>query len=199
MRPSAGVTSGRVALTRYPMGARVPGPDGETLAALDWTQREAESGLPLVLTTQVSIRGVAVPSSWRAAPRVTLNDGVMRDVTALVTALHAAFASGDAAAVIRLRAIALADLERVYPYYTHRVVTDRLARAMRELWSQPTWRCPPLVPDDFDFRVCGNGRLIHCVDRLWRPVIRAGFDDDGRQFPYSVFVASIDGALRVVR
>jgi hypothetical protein len=49
-----------------------------------------------------------------------------------------------------------------------------------------------------DLRICGDGKLVDCVDRAWEPILRSAKQPNGLiRLRYSVKVVRINGALQI--
>lgn len=186
-------------LALYPFGAVAGGPDGKELLSLEWTASKDEPIVfPRVVSASADIGYTGGRWLWQDAPRVELDDANLEDIEAFLRALHISLMAGSPDVLIETSQIRIAETE--YAYQLTPGEKESLIRRVTAVDSQqPWWGMQPLIPELFDFRLCGRGRLVECIGKDWAPLLKENPDDEGGQGMYSMIVAMIDDEWTIVR
>ena len=57
----------------------------------------------------------------------------------------------------------------------------------------------PIDPKELDLRICGGGKLVDCLTRVWEPALRTVRQADGVvKMRYPIKVARLGGEIRIV-
>jgi hypothetical protein len=57
----------------------------------------------------------------------------------------------------------------------------------------------PLVPETFDFRLCGRRRMLDCVAKDWRSVVRSKPNGDGLRSYFHMMLGRTGGKWWILR
>jgi hypothetical protein len=194
-------------LMRFRDGVMATRDNGEVLCEVVWKSAdgaapapgapemlEDPSTFPKSLGAICDLGATAPRWPWQDAPVPELVAEARAVLEALTQALH----GGSVDAFHDLVAASSADWLRAYPVWT-----DAMMRQDHERFvsfyarsGEPTF---PLAPDRHDFRLVAGGRVLECVDDDFTPSIRLRAPTTGEAVPYELFLARIDGSLRVVR
>lgn len=194
-----------VRLTRCTFGGR-PEVDGEIIAIDRWLLPRTTDGEVLV-ETQVVRKAVTLgqyglpgrPWDWEAAAQITLTDEDRQSLFQFLKRLHSALSQGDADPFVQASLTRLRDLEAAYPGFDAVERINLIRRMTRQQSTERWWGMQPLSEADFVPIVCGDGRLIACVNTAGQPALRELPDDDGEVSEYPIFVARLEGDWCIVR
>lgn len=188
------------ALSIYPKGAVVGGPDRKELLRIEW---EADSdGLPEVFPKVVSVSQDLGPLfgewAWESAPRITLDDDTVKEIEEFLTALQASLAEGDPELFIEESAIRLEEIEKAFELKAGAKAEHVRKVTLRDA-AEPWWGMQPLDPGKFDLRLCACDRMVECVGRDFQPLLKENPDEDGGVGFYDMLLSKIDGQWQIVR
>jgi hypothetical protein len=180
-------------LVLYPEGEFPGSGGGQDLVVL-------AGGGPVPMPTQPVSTSRALPVNL--APWAWQRASVMRPTPELdaavgraVQAAHAAFAARQAEFFLQFGQPYFSEYARAYPAIGEAQRAQRLRDAWVRLGAAGDWRVAPLVPEEFDFRLCAEGRLLELVDKQFRPVLRG----ESRPYPFPMFLGLLDGRLQMLR
>ena len=139
--------------------------------------------------TSIGSGGLGASAAWPAT---------RSGVTEALAAAHLAFRSGDGVMMATLCDLYLREEARAYPAWTLENLRARLIRSV-EKNGAPGAEVAPLVPAEYDLRLCAGGRLVECVDRTWRPLLRVRGPDPKRLYPLPVFLGEVEGRFQILR
>ncbi len=187
------------ALSTYPKGAIIDGPDREEIVALEWKpENNRPHCFPLVCSASIDLGEIYKAWQWQSAPRLTLDDETLREVSDFVIGMHGS--------------LAILDFERYVELSKHRneegdfayqkmpgTVAQQLLSMRGYIEDDPGWGMATLKPDEFSFRLCGNDRMIECVAKSGEPVLEELADNEGSISRYPMLLSKIDGEWLIVR
>lgn len=152
--------------------------------------------LPHVLRREFDFQLVK-PWAWQNADLIMLD----RDRPAIVetlSAIHAAFAAGNAEGVVQRARLYLQEEASAYPSLTAADLTSSLRRDVSRNAGRTGW-VAPLNPAEFDLRLCAGNRLVECVSKTWMPLINTLPQDDGSIYPFPMFLGKVAGEWQILR
>lgn len=134
------------------------------------------------------------PWAWERAETLGPGTALQAAVLQVLKAAHTAFAARDAEFFLRLGKPYFADHARAYPALSEAQRAQRFRAGLAALPAD-SWRVAPLVPAQFDWRLCAQGRLLELVDQQFQPLLRA----ESMRYPFPVFLGILDGQLQMLR
>ena len=188
------------ALSTYPPGAVVGGPDRRQLIRLDW-EADPESWpevFPKVVSTTEDLGPCLGEWQWENAPRLILDKDTRQEIVYFLGTLHKSLADGDPEPFLEASTIRLAEVEKAYGLKPGTKAAHVRKVTLRDA-AQPWWGMQPLNPEAFDLRLCAGGRLVECIGRDFQPLLKERPDEDGGVGMYDMLLAKIEGQWRIVR
>lgn len=145
-----------------------PGEGGRVFSEFKWQPSEK---LPVRHRHEFEVNWDLGPWNWGTAPvinrvsdREAFEDAIRQ--------LHAAFKAGDDKALLQWFEPYIEDELKAYPARTREWITGPLSRQVRAN-NDASSVVAPLNPAEWGLRFCADGRLVECVDREGRPLLRA--------------------------
>lgn len=206
-----------VRLMLYSVGVIAGAADGETLINLEWSARDSAEILrnlnpefplaeetavgaqifPLRLTTKKDIGEMFGAPYWLNAKPQTLDEKTVREVTEFVLRIRDLIEEGNAEPILAISTEMYREVAAAYD-----ISAEERANLFRQLLQQesakPYWIFETPEEEDFSFRLCANNRLIECIGRDWKPVIRGVPSAQGR-FLYSMLIGKLNGEWLIMR
>lgn len=199
-RPPPEGARAEAVLARYPRGASVGGPDRVVLARAAWEARA--DGQPTFFPRAVgAVAEVGTGFgawAWESAPVLTAGRALDDEVEALLHELRGLLLTADWWAVAERFRLRGDDVTRAFALAPGEK-TAELARVLDSESVKPGWALAPVERGAFDLRLCGDGRLVECVDREGLPLLRCAPDAKGEYVSFPLLLARVGGALTVVR
>jgi hypothetical protein len=197
--------SAHIRLSKYPHGSVVGGPEGVELVRIDWPVKDEkvnrddfqEGEFPFRMSAKIELGQVNGPWQWQSAPRLSL-EKERAAVTELLTRLHTSLNARDPEPFLEASALRLVELGKAYGK-SPRNYAEAVRKITREDTADEKWGLEPLKPEEFDLRTVADGRMIECIAKDWRPILREKPAKDGSLSHYHMTVARIAGELRIVR
>lgn len=186
----------RARLARYQDGSLLDSDQGQELISVHWAADGQEHKFPFIIADKGDCGRNAGAWSWQTADALDL----MRDrqlILDTLGAIYAAFRDGDASTFVVFCETFLKEEAIAYPAYTVDELRQRLVKDIRSNTGKKDY-VKPLAPEQFDLRLCANGRLVECIDKQWQPII-AGSAPGGDEFPFPIFLGKVGGKLGIVR
>ena len=188
-------------LIRFPEG--VPGTveNGELLGETSfvWADgRPERRAFPADIGTQIELFSANGRWAWQDATPLVLNDELIAEVRALLHQVEAAIRAADGDRLWKLTELQTRDVQRAYPAVTEGFLRGELATLMDHYKKS----ADPVIardPAQHDFRLVAGGLMLQLVDRDYSTSFKLRHPGDGSAVPYRIFVARIDGQLRIVR
>jgi hypothetical protein len=172
--------------------------NGELLAEVQWKSQDGvRDAFPKAIARQASLGALAGRWSWQDAPPLVLDDALVDEARAVLSELGQALRRGSAAAFRELVAVPCSEALRAYPALTEEYVNATVEQDVEHYHRSPD-PVLPLVRERHDFRLAAADRMLECIDKDWLPSLRLR-DPSGAIVPYPVFLARLEGRLRVVR
>ena len=188
------------ALSIYPAGAVVGGPDRKELMRLEWAA--ADDGWPKVFPAVVSNSQGLGPLlgewAWEGAPRITLDAETVKEIATYLNGLQESLAQGDPELFIQEGVVRLEEVERAFGLKAGSKAEQVRKVTLRDA-GEPWWGMQPLNTGQFDLRLCACSRLVECVGRDFQPLLKENPDEDGGVGMYDMLLGRIDDQWRIVR
>lgn len=187
-------------IVSYREGVLLVPENGTVLGEVEWTWTPsgASEVFPVERRVTVNLGAAFGRWAWQDAPILTLDEALVAEARAALEALGRAMWRGPAAEYKRLLALQASEALRAYPAWNRadqEAYLDRLAASYQRA-PEPGF---VLKADRHDFRLVAGGRLLQCVDDDFRGSLRLLDPEGGAEMRSCVYLARIDGALRVVR
>lgn len=188
------------ALSTYPPGAVVGGPDRKQLIRMEWAADPDgwPEVLPKVMSAAQDLGPLLGEWAWEGAPRITLDEDTCQEIADFLGVLHAALAAGDPEPFIEAGAIRLEEVEKAFDLKPGSKAEHVRKVTLRDA-AEPWWGLQPLNPANFDLRLCAADRLVECIGRDFQPVLKETPDEDGGVGHYDMLLAKIDDRWQIVR
>lgn len=191
--------SARAKLALYPFGAVAGGPDGKELMSIQWKAPEQEQlqFFPRAVSTQADLGPVFGKWEWEDLPRIELNDTDLEEIKAFLEVLHQSLAAGDPEFFIEFSDMRLKGTEQAYllpPGDRANLIRQVTQMDAAESW----WGMQPLDPENFDFRLCAQDRLVECIAKDWQPVLKENPDDQDGVGTYYMLLGKVFGEWHIV-
>lgn len=189
-------------LVRLPDGVWPKNADGgiagEMLCETAWKAEENPSEFPQSLEARVVVPEAKARWRWQDAPELELNDALIDEARGVLDQIVDVVERGDGAEYNRIVELSLGDWVRAYPVWTEVKLAQEHERFVEHYRSGDD-PVAQLRRQQHDFRLVAGGRVLSCVDRDYVASLRLRDPDDGTPVPQPLFLARIDGQLRVVR
>lgn len=185
-------------LIRFPPG--VPGTleHGELLAETRFTWSSPDpQPFPRTASVRVDMGDAHGRFRWQDAPALTLDAATVTEARLVLDEVEAAIRASDERWLWHLNELKFRDAVRSFAAMDEAYVRGQVASHLEAQRRVPD----PIFardPERHDFRLVAHGRMIQCVDVDGSTSfkLRAA---DGQPLPYMLFLARIDGRLRIVR
>jgi len=135
---------------------------------------------------------------WQDAPPLVLDDALREEVNRFLDEFDAAFRTSRVDVLWELSRQQGEDMQRCYSGLTEDFLRADLARVVA-FYGRSAEPAFPRVPDRADFHLAAGDRLLNVVDTDWVPSYRLRDPDDGSEVGVPMFLARVDGNLRIVR
>lgn len=194
--PRASSCSARLA--KYRPGDRL-GQDGSTVSQVEWSyEQTSDVSFPSSRKVSFSLSSMFGKWAWESAQKLDLqrDSKMIHDTLAEIYRL---FRLGDGQQLLeRYCDIYFKEEATAYPARSeeqmkHMFVRQVSANTMADV------NVLPINPDDWDLRLCANGRLIECVDKKWQPLLRADRPPDMGEFSLPIFLGLYEGRFQILR
>jgi hypothetical protein len=191
-------------LVRYPEGVYPGDPQGKVLIKVSWggENRSVEknpAGYPLVVSRTADLGPQFGRWCWQDAPRLTLDPATRDSIAAVIRTVREALAKGDPDPIVELSRISYEEGARAYPATTSAWLEGRFRKFLARAAQKPGWCIDPVDPSDWDLRLVADGRLVECLARDWRPIVRTKPLPDDEPYEFPMLLGRIDGKWRIVR
>ena len=186
-------------LALYPYGAVTGGPQRKPLMSAHWLPRKEglEEIFPKVVSASHDLGPLFGEFDWHKTETLTLDSETMSEAEDLLNDLHQSMLSGDPEPYIKTSKPILKSVERAYGLKPG--AKEKLIRlGTRSDSRQPWWGLEPIDPAAFDFRLCGQNRLLEVLNKNWEPVLKEFADDEGGVSTYPMFIGRLEGEMRIV-
>jgi hypothetical protein len=185
-------------LARYNPGDFTGDPGAEVLLEVSWDSATAAAGTyPRAVAVSRNLGALFGPWEWQSAPRVTLSGDVVKEVAAVLESLRTSLAAGNPEVLARLADTKLENASRAFPARELGGLRQQIRKVVARDAAQPGWGFAALRPDQFDFRVVGNGRLVECINKDWKPSLRTNVLADGYPKCYPLLLYRVREGWRI--
>jgi len=169
--PRSASASFLATLKRYRTGSLPSESIGKQLLELRWSPQEGGSAASDRKSKSAELGSMYGPWVWQSATNITIGPEVKDEVAGVLRTVAEGFARGDAEPFIELARERFHEINRAYGRPTDYGM-DQLREKIKERASQTSWAMAPIDPDQFDLRSCAAGRMIDCLTRDWKPILR---------------------------
>lgn len=138
------------------------------------------------------------PWAWERAEQLHLDAALLQEATRYVQSMHGALARKSFPGFWAHNETAHREVARAFDV----PLSERQSAAEAALNSQfadPAFAMAPLVAEQFDYRLVANGRLLECIAKDWRAVVRTEPDSEGNVMRFPIMLGRIDGNLLGLR
>ncbi len=173
---------------------------GDLLAEVAFRWQDASvdrQTFPQASAMQVELGAAFGQWGWQTAPDLVPGQALFDEARAAMDEVETAVRAFHEERFWELTELQIRDVLRAYPAVTEPYLRGDLSTMMAHLKKGKE----PVVkrdPANHDFRVVGGGKLLQCVDKDWTTSFKLN-DPGGGTIPYTIFLARIDGRLRIVR
>lgn len=207
----------RVKLTMYENGVIAGAADGEVLLELDWNSRESAEILraknytfplaeetavgaqvfPIWLTKKGDIGEMFGGFQWLNAKPLTLDEDTVDEVTQFIFFIRDLIEEGDADSILEISGGKYREVAAAYD-----LSAEERANLFRQVLAQesrkPYWIFETPEDEEISLRLCARGKLIECIGRDWKPVIRGVPSPEGR-FMFPMLIGKLDEDWLIMR
>jgi hypothetical protein len=157
--------------------------------------RDHERRFPEILSIDVRPAWGTDPI-WESATPLQLDESLLEEARAVLDQLAASLRGGDREAYERAAGLRIRGFLRAYPAMTSSMAEADIKQIMVAAWERPDF-IQERDPSMQDFRlVCGD-RLLQAIDRDFKHSFKYQ-DADGEGYGDELFLARMDGKLRIV-
>lgn len=135
---------------------------------------------------------------WQDAPILELDDGLRAEANEFLDEFSEAFRAARYDVLWELSRQQNEDIQVCYPGLTEEFLRSDLARVV-EFYRRSLDPIVPRDPEDADYHLVGRGRLLHVVCGDYSAAFKLRDPDDGSAVDVSMFLARVNGELRIVR
>jgi hypothetical protein len=188
-------------LLRFEDGTIPDAEFGETLAEVTYRSEEDRSPadrFPRSLFAERDLGGIVGRWAYEDAPILSMEEALIDEAHAALEAIAEAIRQGSTARFLELLEVQVREAARAYPALTEEYLREDLTKLLAD-YHRAKEPVVPLDRERHDFRLVAGGRMIECVDVDWRPSLMLRDPDVEVEAPYAIFLARIEGKLRVVR
>lgn len=188
-----------VRLVRHKVGEFTDPDGGEVMLEERWSSatQSPTTLYPLVLRAARDFGRMFGPWAWQSA--AMLNLARDRDaIVSLVSGIHKAFSEGRGLPIAEISSTYLREEARAVPGVTFEEMRGDMLRDIAGNAGRVNW-VAALDPEQFDFRICANGRLVECIDKQWQPLIHTLPQANGEMYPFPMFLGKVGGGFQILR
>lgn len=193
----------------YPKEALLGGPEAEEIARIVWPEKRTLgkdveindfklNSYPLLKEEQFNV-GKILESvrSYQKAISLKLNDKTRLSLAVFLEEFHGCIKKGDADKFIELTSFRIRDNSESYSKSIDENI--RLIRSgFKRNMGLESWDLFGLDPQSYDFRLCANDKMIHCVAKDWKPIVREIPRKNNDFSYYDIFVSLIKNRWQIV-
>ena len=191
----------RARLAQYEEGAYVGSDDGEILAQLEWHADPAAVPLPffpISHTGEFHFKHDLGPWAWQKVDSQVSLERDRAELLALTTRLHHAFEAGVPELILEIIRPCLEDEVKTLPGESVDGLLSRIANDIRGNAGRRDF-VRPFEPEQVDFRLLADGRLVDLVYRDWGPILDTLPQPDGEIYPLQIRLGKVGGRFQIIR
>lgn len=187
------------ALTTYPKGAIIEGPDRKELVSLKWTaEPDAPYFFPTVRSVSCTLEKAFGSWKWLEAEKLTLDENTLQEANDFILNTHSTLSIGDYEAFADMGELRNEEIDRAYG--KAKGASAQQLKTMGEMAKdESSWGMEQINPDRFSLRLCGDDRMIECLTKKWKPILEQLPDDQDRITRYQLMIGKLDGQWRILR
>ena len=199
-----------IRICSYPKGALLGGPEALEIARISWPEKRTIkskidlddyklNSYPLTKEERFKIGKIfsATRSYAKAATIKKLTESLTLSLSEFLQELYECIQQADDQKFIKLTSHRILDNTHSYGKDIKECM-KQVESGFKLNLSLQDWALAPLDTENYDFRLCANGKIIHCVSRDWKPIIREKPLEDKSQSFYDIFVSLIKRQWQVV-
>lgn len=193
----------------YPKGALLGGPDAEEITRIVWPEKRTLrnnleindfklNNYPLIKEELFNVGKIFnVVKSYQKAASLKLNDKTKLSLSEFLEEFHDYIKKGDVDKFIELTSFRIRDNADSYSKNIDENIC-LIKRGFKRNMSLESWSLSGLDTQNYDFRLCANDKMIHCVAKDWKPIIRETPGTDNACSYYDIFVGAITKRWQVL-
>ena len=191
-------------LVSYPVDVYPSDVKGDVLIDLKWEggAEDKEQEFPVILQGEADLGKQYGEWIWANAEKITLDEKTITEINGIIRTIHSAYSAGNSEPInLLMKDYLFTDISKAYGVQKPEDLAREFDEYLKDLKAESPktgWRVLPLKPEEFDFRVVGNGKLVQCLDKNWKDVIQS-IDNDGDDFPFWMMLAKINGKWVIAR
>ncbi len=189
----------RVSFETCPLGAYPGKGKGDILATIEWPKPgEGFADLPKEINTTCSIKQSLGHWAWQDCQLLTLDKKTIAEATDFLRKMHAYLEKKDISSLAKIYEIKLKEMGHCYGM-TFEEATTEFVDGLEEDFGDSEFKVSPLQPEQFDFKLRGDGRAIELCNRDGKSALRAQGKPENGKLYYDVFLGRIHEKIAVVR
>lgn len=182
----------------YPYGAIAGGPSGQEIMRVEWIADDnREYAFPAVIAVQQDLGTAFGKWEWEDLDQIELNDSAKAEIADFLDALRISLEAGNPEPFIETSRPRLESAERAYGLRPGERA-DLIREVTKMDASKSWWGMEPLDTEQFDFRMAAKGRLVECIGKDWKPVLKEKPDPEGGVSTYSMFLGKSNGTWHII-
>lgn len=126
---------------------------------------------------------------WQKAETLKLDSKTKLELVIFLTKLQENLATGNVDKFIELTQCRIRDNASAYDKKIEQNI-DLIKSEIDTNLKIEGWAIQPLDPADYDFRLCADSKMIHCVAKDWKPILREVPNQNGQGY-YDIFVCKV--------
>lgn len=188
----------KVHAARCPPGTQPGEPDTVTLFRFGETLPDGPIEFPRSVRAVHPVEGSFGPWAWERAEVLQLDGALLQEATRYVQSMHGALSRKSFPGFWAHNEIA--HREVCVAFDVALPERQRAAEsALAELFAEPGFAMAPLVAEQFDYRLVAGGRMLDCVAKDGRGVVRTEPDGEGKAVRFPIMVGRFEGSIRGLR
>ena len=182
----------------------VPGQVSEGELLSETSYRWEDDSVPARIFPESSAMQVEMGAAygrwaWQDAPDLVMGDALRQEANHVLAEIEAAIVGMHTQRFWDLTELQVRDVMRAYPAVTEEYLRSDLETMFGAYRNAPRPVLPRAVENQ-DYRLVAGGKMLQCIDRDYSSTFKLRDLNDASSFvSYSIFLARIDGELRVVR
>ncbi len=188
----------KVHAARCPPGTQPGEPDTVSLFRFGETLADGALEFPRVVRATHVFEDVLGPWAWERAEVLQMDGALLQEATRYVQSMHGALARKSFPGFWAHNEIAHREVCIAFDV----ALADRqraAEAALAEMFAEPTFAMAPLVAEEFDYRLVAGGRMLECVAKDGRGVVRTEPDEEGKAVRFPIMVGRFEGSMRGLR
>ena len=161
------------------------------------------AGTLLAVPVVIETEGEAPPWiprwSWLEAQPLSDSQGIQTFVINFLARISQSLGEGDPEPYIAAARTRFEEISAAYQLPVEQQI-EGFRRQFARLSAESGFQMQPIIPEIVDLRFCGAGRVIDCVDKGWKPLLRSVPRADGLiRYTLPAKVAFFNGEVSIIR